>query len=257
MTPAKLAEAFAGTCGVRSAPVDVIEVHRWPSDDSIAQLVVVDHQRRPRPSDVRQWVKAASAGHPMAIRTGALFPDAADAFAAEGFQVIDTLSLLRRELTGESLRSSLRLARRAGRDQRVRLAIMRHRHLDGAAAVDRAAFGDEWGHHAESLGRIAEATARTRQRMAVRDRRPYGFAITGSGGRRGYLQRLSVDPKARRCGIGRLLVLDALSWLQRSGARSVMVNTGVDNAPALALYRSLGFRAIPDRLRVMELLLDG
>jgi len=36
-----------------------------------------------------------------------------------------------------------------------------------------------------------------------------------------------------------------------------MVNTGVDNAPALTLYRSLGFRAIPDRLRVMELLLDG
>ncbi|MBA2386878.1 MAG: GNAT family N-acetyltransferase [Acidimicrobiia bacterium] len=237
--------------------VDVIEVHRWPSDDSIAQLVIVDHQRRPRPSEVRQWVAAARADDPVAIRTGALFPDAADAFAAEGFQVIDTLSLLRRELSGSDLRTPLRAARHLGRERGVRLTTMRRRHLEAAAALDREAFGDEWGHRAASLGRIAAATARARQRMAVRDRRPAGFAITGFGGRKGYLQRLSVDPADQRSGIGRLLVIDALEWLQRCGARSAMVNTGVDNAPALTLYRSLGFRAIPDRLRVMELLLDG
>lgn len=233
-------------------------MHRWPSNDAIAQLVIVDHRHRPLRSDVRQWVAAASADHPAAIRTGALFPDVAEAFAAEGFEVIDTLSLLRRDLSAvDDLRSSLRTARRVGRDHGVRLTALRHRHLERAAVVDRAAFGQEWGHRADSLGRIAAATAGARQRMATCDRRTAGFAITGLGGQRGYLQRLSVDPPLQRLGIGRLLVLDAMYWLERHGARSVMVNTGVANEPALALYRSLGFHAIPDRLQVMQLILDG
>lgn len=234
-------------------------MQRWPSDDTIAHLVVVDHQRPLHPDDIRESVEAARASGPVAIRTGALFPDTAEAFAAEGFQVIDTLALLERDVrrgAGE-IRRSARRARGLARDDGFKLRGFRRRDLDGAADIDRAAFGAEWGHRAASLARISAATPQARERVVTAHRRPVGFAITGLGHGRGYLQRLCVDPADQRRGLGRLLVLDALFWLRRKGAANVMVNTGVDNEPALALYRSLGFHSVSDRLRVMELVVDA
>ncbi|MDQ3176243.1 MAG: GNAT family N-acetyltransferase [Actinomycetota bacterium] len=237
--------------------MEVIEVHRWPSDDTIAQLVVVDHRRHLDAADIRQSVAHARAGRPTAIRTGALFPDVADAFAAEGFHVIDTLALLTRDVRRSSDRKAFAEARRRASKDGLRMRPLRHRRLARAADVDQAAFGDGWGHNAASLSRIAEATPRSHQRVVLADRDVIAFAITGFGEQRGYLQRIAVEPSQQRRGLGRLLVLDSLHWLGRQGANAAMVNTGTDNTAALTLYETLGFRTVRDRLRVMELTLDG
>ncbi len=77
------------------------------------------------------------------------------------------------------------------------------------------------------------------------------YAVTGRAGHHGYLQRLAVDPSVRREGYGRAIVLDGLRWLRRHGATQALVNTQCDNAPALALYQSCGFRELPTGLCVM------
>ena len=81
--------------------------------------------------------------------------------------------------------------------------------------------------------------------------RPRGSALTGRAGRNGYLQRVAVDPTARRLGFGRALVADALQWLQRHDVGRTLVNTQLDNHRAVALYESCGFRRLPVGLCVL------
>jgi ribosomal protein S18 acetylase RimI-like enzyme len=58
------------------------------------------------------------------------------------------------------------------------------------------------------------------------------------------IARLVVDPRLARRGVGRALVLHALAL---AGGRPVRVGTAAANAPALALYESLGFARVAER----------
>jgi len=44
------------------------------------------------------------------------------------------------------------------------------------------------------------------------------------------------------------LVVDALSWMGGLPLTAAYVNTGLDNAAALALYEDLGFERLDERL---------
>jgi len=55
------------------------------------------------------------------------------------------------------------------------------------------------------------------------------------------IDRLAVDPRFHRRGHGRRLVASVVSC--NAGAAST-VSTGADNAPAVALYESMGFRIV-------------
>ena len=79
-----------------------------------------------------------------------------------------------------------------------------------------------------------------------------GFAITGKAGSTGYLQRIAVHPKMQQLGIGRQLVDDALKWLIRRGTSRALVNTGVDNFSALAMYERASFERLGDELVILE-----
>jgi ribosomal protein S18 acetylase RimI-like enzyme len=83
-----------------------------------------------------------------------------------------------------------------------------------------------------------------------------GYAVTGRAGRRGFLQRLAVQPDHQRGGLGRALVLDGLRWLRRWRAERAVVNTQLENDAALALYENLGFRREPSGLSVLGAGLD-
>ena len=61
-----------------------------------------------------------------------------------------------------------------------------------------------------------------------------------------------MHPDARRLGVAAALVDDALGWLMRRGAARCLVNTGTDNAAALAMYASLGCEVCDDDLVVLE-----
>ena len=48
------------------------------------------------------------------------------------------------------------------------------------------------------------------------------------------------------------MVADALRWLRRHRTDRALVNTQLDNQPALALYRGCGFHELPTGLCVMS-----
>ncbi len=215
-----------------------------PGNASVAQLVLLDHHMIPDDDDVRGWIADARRRGFRALRTSALFPESRPAFAHAGFTAIDRLALLELELdAGDSRRSRGPTRRMRGRD------------LPGAAAVDCAAFGAAWGNDDTALGEIGPATPHHRARAIGRN--PIaGFAISGRAGRTGYVQRLAVHPDRQGAGLGRALLDDSLGWMARHGVNTALVNTGVDNERALALYLSEGFRVQPDELVVLERSLD-
>jgi ribosomal protein S18 acetylase RimI-like enzyme len=225
-------------------------------DPGIVHLALADQGIVPDPDELVSWVDALAARDSVrAIRTGALFAEAADRFAGAGFTVVDTLMLFRADLGDPSVARE-KLPRGAT------VPLRPHQH-DAAALVDRAAFGAEWSNGGADLAEIRRATAshRARARRSLTSasrgvlRRPplVAFAITGAAGGNGYLQRLAVLPAHQRQGHGRALTVDSLTWMRRRRLGHAVVNTGVDNEPARALYESLGFRPLTDRLVVMQL----
>lgn len=57
----------------------------------------------------------------------------------------------------------------------------------------------------------------------------------------GYLEWLGVDPDFGRRGAGRTLVKEIRHVFIEQGARMLLVDTEMDNEPAIRLFRSLGF----------------
>jgi L-amino acid N-acyltransferase YncA len=54
-----------------------------------------------------------------------------------------------------------------------------------------------------------------------------------------------VDPAASGRGVGRALAEDMIAWARASGFRAIQFNAVVEtNAPAVALWRSLGFEVL-------------
>lgn len=227
----------------------------WPYDHTIAHLVLLDHNMVPGASDVSKWVEMAAQRGATTLRTGALFPTSIHAFQQAGFVPIDTLTLLECELSGPL---PMKLSRRSMRTRTTSLRStpvrrLRFTDLPAAAIIDRRAFDPPWSNDAETLADICRATPHYRSRAISEGGRLSAFSISGRAATCGYIQRVAVDPSQRRCGLGRMLVIDALEWMFRRNVRRVMVNTAADNHAAISLYRSLGFETRPERLVILEL----
>ncbi len=59
----------------------------------------------------------------------------------------------------------------------------------------------------------------------------------------GYVSDLAVHPEYHRRGLGEALMRWALAWLRSQGLQRAALQVNTDNAPAIALYRKLGFEA--------------
>ncbi len=60
----------------------------------------------------------------------------------------------------------------------------------------------------------------------------------------GAIQNVGVIPETRGLGLGRALVLRSLHGFKAAGMRRVYLEVTAANQPAVALYRSLGFRVL-------------
>jgi ribosomal protein S18 acetylase RimI-like enzyme len=58
-----------------------------------------------------------------------------------------------------------------------------------------------------------------------------------------YVDALAVDPAWRRRGVAAALLEDAAQRARRAGLAGIALDTGLDNAPAQALYERTGFRS--------------
>jgi len=219
-------------------------MRQWPNDPSVALLIFLDHQRVPTADTIAGAVEHACRKGARSIRTSALFPAAAEAVEAAGFRTIDRLALLELELDERAVGEF------PAPEHPVRtLQPWMH---GRAATVDQDAFGPVWGNDAAGLREVRRATPTHRARMVTVDRRLVGFALSGAAADNGYLQRIAVAPAHRRRGIARDLVVDAARWMQAQGRSRCLVNTGVDNDAALALYQRLGFVRLTEVLTIAE-----
>jgi len=122
-----------------------------------------------------------------------------------------------------------------------------------ALRIDAASFDEFWRFDRNAM---EEAMSSTRNSVIHVVRKAggglAGFAITGVGVTIAYLQRLAVDPACQNRGIGSSLVRSSARWAQREGARSLMLNTQLENDPAIRLYEAEGFRILSEPLAVLK-----
>lgn len=123
----------------------------------------------------------------------------------------------------------------------------------GLLRIDRAAFPEFWRFDATGLEEALSATGRSVV-FIIRDSEgaPAGYAIVGYGHAIAYLQRVAVDPKWQRQGMGRSLVRAAARSARGSGAKAMLLNTQFDNQPAIDLYHSEGFILLPEPLALLR-----
>jgi GNAT superfamily N-acetyltransferase len=219
------------------APRSRLRVAPWHGDESTSQLVPYQAGLL----SVQEIAQITSDLHDSGVRrvlTPALAPGDGASFLAAGFVVHERLHLLRRDLRRPLPPSERPGTRRARRSD-----------LDDVLRVDHAAFEPFWQLGGDGINEAVAATPQSRFRVIGRPVR--GYVICGCATRRGYIQRLAVDPDRQGDGLGRRLLNDALSWLVRRRATSVLVNTQVGNDRALALYENLGFDLQPDGLSVL------
>lgn len=57
----------------------------------------------------------------------------------------------------------------------------------------------------------------------------------------GYISDLAIHPDCQRRGLGEATTRWALAWFRQEGLRRAALTVSVDNGPAVALYRKLGF----------------
>ncbi|WP_347349320.1 GNAT family N-acetyltransferase [Nigerium sp.] len=118
--------------------------------------------------------------------------------------------------------------------------------LTAIAALERGAFAHAaWSERAWA----EELSAGNRRVWVYRDAAGAlcGVATFALAGDVVDLLRVIVAPDARGRGLGRSLVRAGLVWASEVGAERVMLEVDAANAPALALYRGLGFEAIATR----------
>lgn len=108
---------------------------------------------------------------------------------------------------------------------------------DDLARLHAAAFDPPWT--AAELRALVEGPGGFA--LLVEDQAPLGFILCRSGGGEAEILTLAVEPKARRRGFAKALVQVAAGAARIAGAESLFLEVAVDNAAALALYRSTGF----------------
>jgi ribosomal protein S18 acetylase RimI-like enzyme len=216
---------------------------RWRGEDDVALISASPDAPLLSVEFVRHCLATLAARGYRRVVTGALSPLEQAAFLAAGFDVQERLRLLAIDLRPPlpEVPPGLPLRRVA------------RRRYEEVLAVDRAAFAEFWRFDSLGLADALEATPAVRFRMAAEgDGAVAGYSICGRSGPRGFVQRLAVDPHARRRGTGRRLLLDGMHWMRRRGVVRAVVNTQVGNDAALALYLATGFREEPLGLSVLS-----
>ena len=231
-----------GNLVLRGTPVPA-RAHPCAGDPALAQIVVLDGTAVPTPEHFRIWSTALAEHGFTRLRTGALSPRQADQAQRAGLRCVQELALLDIDAPFPRRTSTHRTHGTRG---------LRDVELTTIAEIDRAAFGSNWALDAGMLSDIRAATPSHRARTVRIDGTIVAFLVSGRAARTGYVQRLAVSPDAQRQGIATSLLLDSLRWMRRARITRAFVNTHVDNAAALELYRRHGFAELPERLRVFE-----
>jgi ribosomal protein S18 acetylase RimI-like enzyme len=125
--------------------------------------------------------------------------------------------------------------------------------IDQMLAIDQAAFDPFWRFDRNALVESTQATSRSSV-FVIRDGDLgiTGYAVVGYGHAISYLQRVAVDPAWQGAGMGRSLIRAAARSARRHGSKALLLNTQLDNDPAIGLYESEGYVQLPESLAVLR-----
>lgn len=226
-----------------------LRIGPWRGDHRVAYLAPVSGTTLCSVDDLQRVVDVAvGRGYESAV-TAALGPLEQAAFLTLGFEVRERLHLLARHLpadTSPAPPTGVRL-RRARRGDHEAVLALDHRAFDPFWRLDHAGLADALGATPSARFRVA-----TDQGGGIA-----GYSIVGRASHRGYIQRLAVSPTCQGAGVGRVLLLDGIRWLDRRRVRRVLVNTQEANDAALGLYERAGFERQPGGLAVLAMSLGA
>ena len=230
-----------GTIELRDAGISA-RAHPCSSMPGMAVVVVPDGSAVPAPEHFHRWARTLADHGYTSMRTGALSIRQSAQAERAGLRCVQQLSLLelarsdhREPPTAANASPAAPPPAHRGRDRscRVRPHVVARRG-DARRCVQR---------HPVVPG--TRRAHRSGPRAGAPGHDIVGFLISGRAGRTGYVQRLAVHPTAHRHGVATDLLLDSLRWMRRARLQRVFVNTHVDNAAALALYRGAWVRRAP------------
>lgn len=69
-----------------------------------------------------------------------------------------------------------------------------------------------------------------------------GVVVASTDGRRGWINRLAVDPNCRRRGVAKALVSEAEKTLRKRGMRVFCALIDTENAGSMQLFKNCGYR---------------
>jgi ribosomal-protein-alanine N-acetyltransferase len=124
----------------------------------------------------------------------------------------------------------------------VTLTRLRWWHIEEVLPIEADLFGPEkW-----SAGMFWNELASGHHYLAAVDDDGAVLGYAGLAARPGeaWVQNFAVRRDAQRRGIGRALLEKLLAKADRVGARSVLLEVAVDNAPAQKLYAAYGFEPV-------------
>lgn len=113
------------------------------------------------------------------------------------------------------------------------------RDLPTMSALHAASFPEGWT--GESLGALMASPGVFAFILIEVSSMPAGFVLARVAADEAEILTLAVRPNARRKGLGRSLMKAAAAQARKMGAQTMFLEVGEMNAPARALYQSLGF----------------
>ncbi|MBM4405311.1 MAG: GNAT family N-acetyltransferase [Chloroflexi bacterium] len=121
--------------------------------------------------------------------------------------------------------------------------------------IQNRAFGGSWGFAPnvpeELRYRLRMRGSRVQDALILEVKgAPAAYCWTrvnkGKGGATGIIWMIGVDPAYRGQGLGRAMLEASIADLKRRGATAVELTVYADNAPAVELYKAVGFKRIYD-----------
>jgi ribosomal-protein-alanine N-acetyltransferase len=131
-------------------------------------------------------------------------------------------------------------------DARFRIRPATDADLPAVAEIERQCFPDPWSEGSFRSFLVGPARVVERDGTVV----AYGFARSALDS--GEILNVAVASQYRREGIARAIVADLCAALEGEGVTDVFLEVRLSNAPARALYGSLGFAPVGRRPRYYQ-----
>lgn len=128
-----------------------------------------------------------------------------------------------------------------------RRRVATHADLPALVALDAEAFAADAWSEAAWAAELEQVPATRHVEVLTEDGDLLGYVVLMVMPDVADLQRLAVASAARRAGHARTLLRAALQVARERGCTSVLLEVASDNAAAVELYRSAGFRPLHRR----------